>query len=194
MTEDKTTPDQSYIYNTDQQVSVNAFIDIDIEGENVRFQVTSRYGAKSEKIVTTTAQAIAAYKELRGMYPRPVAIVPEQVEKRVPIDDSGNPLPEIKVATAGKLAYEDKNGTIYWKVMDCTFAAGERGTKFGITVWPETWQAAGLNLEAGQPVPDISGWRIDYVCNEKGYPSKVTRMLPPKASAEPGFDHQEDQH
>lgn len=68
-----TTPDvqQQFVYHTDQQVSVNAFIDIDVDGEPVRFQVTNRYNATAEKIAKTTQAAIEAYKALRANYPRP---------------------------------------------------------------------------------------------------------------------------
>lgn len=64
--------EQQFVYHTDQQVSVNAFIDIDVEGEPVRFQVTSRYGSSPDKITKTTQAAIEAFKALRATYPRPV--------------------------------------------------------------------------------------------------------------------------
>lgn len=113
--------------------------------------------------------------------PAPVATTPAPQEPtRQPIDDSGNELPDVKTATAGRLSWEVHDGKSSYKVMDAVFAPGERGTKYGITVWPEVLKAAGLNVEMGQPVPNISGWRVDYVLNEKGYPQKVTRLLPPK--------------
>ena len=52
---------QQFTYAVDQQVSVNAFIDVEIEGENVRFQITSRYNSTADKIVKTTKEAIAAF-------------------------------------------------------------------------------------------------------------------------------------
>ncbi|RPJ29427.1 MAG: hypothetical protein EHM33_00850 [Chloroflexi bacterium] len=64
--------EQEYVYQVDQQVSVNGSLDVDIEGETVRFQVTSRYGSTAEKIVKVTDAAIEAFKELRKNYPRPV--------------------------------------------------------------------------------------------------------------------------
>ena len=63
--------EQQYIYQTDQQVSVNAFIDISIDGEPVRFQVTSRYGATSDKISKTVTAAIEAYRAIREAYAKP---------------------------------------------------------------------------------------------------------------------------
>jgi hypothetical protein len=62
---------QDYHYQVDQQVSVNAFFEADVEGETVKFQVTSRYGSTPEKIVKTTEAAIEAYKILRAAYPMP---------------------------------------------------------------------------------------------------------------------------
>ncbi len=99
---------------------------------------------------------------------------------RIPLDDSGHEQPVVKVATAGRLSFTNEDGKIRWKILDAVFAAGEKGTKYGLAVYPETLQAAKLDLKEGQPVPDIHGWRVDYVCNEKGYPSKATRLLPPK--------------
>lgn len=64
---------QNYNYQTDQQVSVNAYLEIAVNGEPVKFQVTSRYGASPEKIVKTTEAAITAYSMLRVMYPKPEA-------------------------------------------------------------------------------------------------------------------------
>lgn len=102
---------------------------------------------------------------------------PEPV--RTPIDDNGNALPDVKSAVAGRLSWEVHDGKTSYKVLDAVFPAGEKGTKYGITVWPEVLKAAGLTMEQGQPVPNISGWRVDYICNDKGYPAKVIRLLPP---------------
>ena len=179
MTEENKTPQQEYVYNVDQLASVNSFIEIDIDGETVRLQLTSRHNATPEKIAAAALANVEAYKVIRAKYPRPVATVPQPV--RVPIDDSGNALPEIKTAVAGRLSIETKDDKVFVKVVDCIFAQGEKGTKYGMNVWPETSEAAGLDLSPGQPLPDISGWRVDYVCNDKGYPSKVTRLLPPKS-------------
>lgn len=112
---------------------------------------------------------------------KPAEIVPPsqpQELTRQPIDDSGNDLPTVKRAVAGRLSFDVKDGKTYYKIMDATFAAGNRGTKYGVTVWPETLTAAGLELVEGQPAPDLNGWTFEYVENEKGYPQKVTRLLP----------------
>jgi hypothetical protein len=63
--------EQEYVYQVDQQVSINAFLDVPIDAELVRFQVTSRYGSTAEKIVKTTEAVIDAYKQLRAAHPLP---------------------------------------------------------------------------------------------------------------------------
>lgn len=98
---------QQFTYAVDQQVSVNAFIDIDIEGENVRFQITSRYNSTADKIVKTTKEAIAAFAALRVEYPRtertPAPAQPTQTQtgekkkfenKPVPASELPEGLPE----------------------------------------------------------------------------------------------------
>lgn len=108
----------------------------------------------------------------------PVQQPPE--EKRIPIDDGGNELPAIKQAVAGRLSVETKDEKVYFKIVDATFARGEKGTKYGVSIYPEVLEGAGLDVRPGQPVPQIAGWRFEYICNDKGFPQKVTRLLPPK--------------
>ena len=80
MTTPDVKPEQQYVFHTDQQVSVNAFIDIDIDGEPVRFQVTSRYGSTPDKITKTTLAAIEAFKTIRANNPRPEGKVSQTAE------------------------------------------------------------------------------------------------------------------
>jgi hypothetical protein len=181
-TEEVKTPEQQYVYHTDQLASVNAFLDVDIDGEVVRFQVTSRYHASPEKIAATTKAAIEALKQLRKDYPRPNAFVPKNDNGSEPtrtnIDDNGNALPEILKGRAGRLSFDVKDGKTFFKIMDAQYQG--KGTKYGVTIWPETMKAAGLEIVEGQPTPDITNWEFEYINNEKGYPQKVTRLLPPK--------------
>lgn len=65
--------EMEFTYSVDQQVSVNAFIDVDVNGEAVKFQITSRYNSTPEKIVKTTKAAIEAFSQLRTEYQRPSA-------------------------------------------------------------------------------------------------------------------------
>jgi hypothetical protein len=177
-----TTPiQQDYHYQVDQQVSVNAFFEAVVEGETVKFQVTSRYGSTPDKIVKTTEAAIEAYKALRAAYPlpeRPAFIPAPQEPIHQPIDDGGNGLPEVKHFTAERMSVEMKDEKYYYKVI------GKPFTQYGVTVWPEVLEDAGLDVTPGQPVPNIAGWRADYIealnKNNKMTPQKVTRLLPPK--------------
>lgn len=68
--------EMEFTYSVDQQVSVNAFIDVDVNGEAVKFQITSRYNSTPEKIVKTTKAAIDAFAQLRTEYQRPVNAAP----------------------------------------------------------------------------------------------------------------------
>ena len=167
-----------YLYHVDQEASANAYFDTELSGETVRIQVTARYGSSSEKIVKTVGALIDAYAVLRELYPRAIPAPAEPT--RVPLDENGNEAPQVKVATAGRLSIEMKDGKTWYKVMDAVFAPNEKGTKYGITVWPEVLKAASLDVSNPAALPNISGWHVDYVCNDKGYPQKVTRLLPPK--------------
>jgi hypothetical protein len=62
--------EMDFVYAVDQQVSVNAFLDVTVNGENVRLQITSRYNSSPEKIVKTTKALIDAYVLLREEYPK----------------------------------------------------------------------------------------------------------------------------
>lgn len=162
----------------DQAVSINSFFETEINGETLKLQVTSRLGADAAKIAAVVMEHIEALAKLRATYPKPVYPSTGGDPVRVAVDDNGNELPEIKTALAGRLSMDMKDGKTYFKVMDCVFPKGARTTKFGITIWPEALEAAGI--EAKTPFPDITGWRVDYTSNDKGYPQKATRLLPPK--------------
>lgn len=79
------TPDVTYTYSKEQTASVNAFVDIDVNGEVVRFQITSRFGATPEMIAKTATSAVEAFKLLRESYPRPegkVSPAPQQTTEK----------------------------------------------------------------------------------------------------------------
>jgi hypothetical protein len=98
--------------------------------------------------------------------------------KYQPIDDSGSDLPSVNSFTAEKMTVDMHDGKFFFKVM------GGKFTKFGINVWDEVLQAAGLRFDAAQPgnVPLIAGWRADYIEEVKDGKTrrKITRLLPPK--------------
>lgn len=130
----------------------------------------------------TTAILEAGGKSLYATPPAAATANPPPAEPtRQPIDDGGNELPDVKTARAGRLSVEMKDGKYFYKVMDAVFMPGEKSTKYGINVWPEVLKAAKLDVSNPAVMPEISGWRVDYICNEKGYPGKVTRLLPSAA-------------
>lgn len=64
--------DTQNVYNMEQAVSVNAFINIEVaEGEVVGFQITARNGADVDRIVSVTDNAVKAYQKLRSVYVKP---------------------------------------------------------------------------------------------------------------------------
>src|SRR5687768_9721577 len=98
--------EQDYHYQVEQQVSVNSFLDVEVGGETVRFQVTNRWGASPEKIVKTVRANIEAYTLLRQEFPRSFVQPPAPAVVRQPIDDGGNELPAIKSFTAERMSVE----------------------------------------------------------------------------------------
>ena len=179
MEEQQDKPELHHNYQVDQQVSVNAYFDTEIGGETVRFQLTARYGSTAEKIAKTLRTTIEAYQHLRQEFPRQL-IPPVQLDrepKYQPVDDGGNDLPEVKTITADSLSVSMKDGKYYYKVI------GKPFTQYGITVWPEVLEAAGVMFnDPGHPTTSIAGWRADYVEEIKDGKKrmKITRLLPPK--------------
>lgn len=177
--------EQEFRYQVDQQVSVNSFIDIEVEGETVRFQVTSRYGSSPEKITKTASSAIEAYALLRQKYPRNFLTPPQSANLPVPpaiarLASEG--LPEIKSFTAERLSVETKDGKFYYKVI------GQPFVKHGVRVWDEVLAAAGITVDHANPgnPPNIAGWKAEYtekLYNDKMTPDKVTRLLPRSTGA-----------
>ena len=68
--------EMEFTYAVDQQVSVNAFFDVELNGEVVKFQITSRYNSSADKIVKTTKAAIEAFIVLRSEYAKPAQSAP----------------------------------------------------------------------------------------------------------------------
>lgn len=64
------------------------------------------------------------------------------------------------------------DGKVYWKVK------GGQFQQFGISVWPETLEAAGFDPEALNPMKpvDLTGWTAHYITKEDGKPKKVVRL------------------
>jgi len=108
------------LFQVDQQVSINAYFEADVDGELVKFQITNRYGASADKIVKTAFASIEAFKALRQAYPKPKmqtasTTIPVRDETGVPVVDgnTGKPvmtdLPEgVHLFTVSGLVH-DKN-------------------------------------------------------------------------------------
>ena len=177
MTEPTKEVKQDYIYHTDQHASVNAFLDVDLGGETFKLQITARYGASAEKISATTNALISALAKLREEHPKPEKSIPTPEPVRVNVDTTGNEQPEVKTFTADKLSVSMSDGKYYFKVV------GKPFTQYGIPIWEEALKACNIDVTPGQPVPDVAGWRADYVeyqSKDGKKRMKVTRLLPPK--------------
>ena len=93
----------SYTYAVEQEVSVNAFFDVQIGDENVRFQITNRYGATAEKIKNTLMESVEAYSKLRETYPRPERSTPQAAGEPQPAEKKSyepKPVPENELPEA----------------------------------------------------------------------------------------------
>lgn len=64
------------------------------------------------------------------------------------------------------------DGKVYWKVKGANFQ------KFGVTVWPEVLEDAGINIDELNPLKpmDLTGWTAVYSIKENGQPKKVIKL------------------
>jgi len=74
-----------------------------------------------------------------------------------------------KTFPASSLTATIADGKTYWKIK------GGRFEKWGVTIWPETLDAAGFAaLDAAKPY-NLGGWTAEYV-EKEGKPDKVVRL------------------
>jgi len=162
----KETPELHHVYNTDQQVSVNAFIDIDINGEAVRFQVSNRYGSTAEKIVKTTEAAITAFSMLRALYPRPVA------QNTIPARDENN-TPIIDAQTGEALKQNLPDGVHLYTVAGLVHDKNKEGTKDILKVFTvEAPYHKGYGVSCFHPPAELKGftaWAVTSKENKAMY-------------------------
>lgn len=130
-----------YEYQVEQKVSVNSNIDVEINGEVVRFLVTARHGSTAENIVKLTEAAITAYSMLRALYPKPVPSTktPAIDENGIPIVDAntGAPVmtdlpPGVKVYRVAGLAH-DKTATTKKDVLKVWTAEEPYNKGYGVS-------------------------------------------------------------
>jgi len=167
----------SFNYSVDQQVSVNAFIDIEINGEPVRFQITSRYNSTAEKIVKTTKASIEAFALIRAEYPKPSQPAQPAKSETVKAETTGTelqtlevvkmettPKPENKVELklyAANHQYPDlyHNGTVE-QVLAALSGTGLE------------WKREQLTVAASYDVKFLADWRNSEKLNKNGKPYK----------------------
>ena len=175
-----TDPKPNNVYNVDQSVSCFSYFDAQPEnGDALHISVTNRFGASVEQIVSTTMNHIEALSKLRAQYPRPVVPVPDAGEPvRVSVDENGNEVRPSKFFTADEISVDMHDNKLYAKVK------GKPFTQYGVPVWPEVLEPAGLKIVPGEPAPDIKGWKAEYVEKEgkegKWVPAKVISLTPPQ--------------
>ncbi len=91
------------------------------------------------------------------------------------VEDRPHPAAPVEQIAAGMFPAEEMKATIddgkvYWKIR------GGQYRKFGVIVWPEVLEAAGLkDLDPLKPV-DLTGYMAHYVTKEDGGPQKVVRL------------------
>ncbi len=167
----------SFNYSVDQQVSVNAFIDIEINGEPVRFQITSRYNSTAEKIVKTTKAAIEAFALIRAEYHKPSQPTQPAKSETAKAETPGTelqtlevvkmettPKPDNKVELklyAANHQYPDlyHNGTVD-QVLAALSATGLE------------WKREQLTVAASYDVKFLADWRNSEKLNKNGKPYK----------------------
>jgi hypothetical protein len=181
--------EQEYVYQVDQQVSVNAFFDASIDAETVRFQVTSRYGSTPEKIVKTTEAAIEAYKLLRAAYPLPAAPAktaapasspaappapPAPATQKANVDTGVNTMAIKKMTVAPQADGKVKIGLYAdgHKFPDLYMSLGLDATLKTLAGTGLEWTAEHLSAVAEFNVDFLADWRNSDKLNGKGNPYK----------------------
>lgn len=175
MAEPTTEANKLQTYASDQAVSVNSFFETTIDGEQVKLQITNRFKASPEQIANTVEAQIEAWKQLRAKYPRPTILVANPDPMRVAVGESGDPLPPVKSFIAEKLSVSTSEGKTFFKVKGGNF------TQYGVPVWPEVLNPAGIVITDPANPPSIQGWKAEYIEYEKNGKKqmKVTRLLKP---------------
>ena len=115
MTEPTVTPKKeiAYVYAVDQQVSINTFLDVDIDGETFKLQLTTRHQASTEKIVNDFLATIGALRLIRETYPKPTlpaATAPKQDAAVTIALDEGNPQMAAEIQAAGAAVPPSRKG------------------------------------------------------------------------------------
>ena len=161
-------PEYEYQYQVDQQVSVNAYFETEINGEAVKFQVTSRYGSTAEKIVKTTEAAITAYSMLRALYPKPVPST-----KTPLVDETGTPV--VDAQTGAPVMTDLPAGVKVYRVAGLAHDQTKNG-KDVLKVWTtEEPYSKGYGVSCFHPPAEIGDWKKWALMSKEN----KTRYMPP---------------
>ena len=95
---------------------------------------------------------------------KPASLPPAQPE-RVPDEEQGT-----QTFDAELLIGSTSGDKVYWKVQ------GGQFSKYGVTIWPEVLEAAGItNLDPAQTY-NLAGYTAYYVLKDTGKPDKVVNL------------------
>lgn len=110
-----------------------------------------------------------AYLEKYGFHPAPPAT--EQPRPESQQQPGGSSLTGTFAAESLTATVDD--GKAYWKVR------GGQFQKFGVAIYPEVLEAAGLDVDNLNPLKpvDLEGYTAVYSVKENGKPQKVVRLI-----------------
>ena len=176
-----------FVYNSEQRVSLNAFVEVEVNGEFYKVQVTARHGAQSSEIVDNFNQLVDALATIGAQHP--VTKAPRQTTNT----PAGSP--KQSTGYQSPRAYAGNDDTFH--VENIKLASGGEHprwvvqggffTKYGVTCWPEVLKDAGI-LDKLDPMNDNKpkgSWTAHYVTKPDGKPDKVTKLVNSDAPDKP---------
>lgn len=135
--------------------------------------LTVRSGATVEEVTSVIDVLAVAMRHAKQEYGLEPSRKPQASQ---PANGQSQPAASVTVPTGGEIIPAEEmtatvnDGKVYWKVK------GGQYRKWGVTIWPETLEAAGLtNLDPTKPV-NLAGYVAHVAMKEDGKPSKVTRL------------------
>jgi len=129
--------------------------------------LTVRSGATVEDVTSVVDVLAAAMKHAKQEYGLEPSR-PRQASQPQPVSVTAPAGGEI--IPAEEMAATVNDGKVYWKVK------GGPYRKWGVVVWPEVLEAAGLtDLDPAKPV-DLAGYVAHVAMKDDGKPNKVTRL------------------
>lgn len=159
--------------NTQTEAPVSA--NVKLYGQNgADIMLTVRSGATIDDatgVIDVLAAAMRHAKEQYGLEPA------QPTQPGQPATANGNGQPVSVTAPAGgeiipaeEMTATINDGKTYWKVK------GGPYRRWGVTIWPEVLEAAGLtNLDPTKPV-NLAGYIAHVAMKDDGKPNKVTRL------------------